>query len=185
MTRKTLIFVVALLVAGLSSGVSVLAAEQSTNITVNAQVQSVISITTSGSVLMNIVPGTGVSSGVDTVTVNTNSHNGYVLNLKATTSDRLVKGGDSIGPTSGSWLNPSTMSSDSWGYRIDNLGSFGGPTSTSYAKVTLAGQDVKTTSGHTTGGGDVTSVRYGAQVGVGQPSGDYTGQVTYTATTNS
>lgn len=182
MIKKSSIVLGAALVAGLLSGGSVLAATSSANTTVNANVQSVISLTTSGTVTLNPVPGDGVSSGVDTVTVNTNSHNGYVLNLRATTTDRLVKGTDFMGPTSGSWGVPATMSSNSWGYRIDGLGNFGAGTST-YAAVTTAGQNLKTTS--TTAVNDVTSVLYGAQVTYSQPSGVYSGQVTYTATTNS
>ncbi len=182
MIKKSSIVLGAALVAGLLSGGSVLAATSSANTTVNANVQSVISLTTSGTVSLTPVPGAGVDSGVDTVTVNTNSSNGYILNLKATTSNQLVSGANSIAATSGSWAIPATMSTNSWGYRIDGLGNFGAGTST-YAAVTTAGQNLKTTS--TTAVNDVTSVLYGAQVTSSQPSGVYSGQVTYTATTNS
>lgn len=165
------------------SSVNALAATQSANVRVNATVLSTISITTSTTVTLNPVPGAGVASNVDTVTVNTNSHNGYVLNLKAASSANLSNGTDVLSATSGSWTNPATMSTNSWGYRVDGLGNFGPSGSTTYAGVTTTGQNLKTTSTHASN--DITSVRYGAAVNSAQPSGTYTGQVTYTATTNS
>lgn len=181
--KKTISVVGTLLaVSLLLPGLSAFAATNSADVVVNATVASTIAITTSGTVTVNPVAGAGVASGVDTVTVNTNSSNGYVLNLKATTSNQLTSGTNSIAATSGSWATPATMSTNSWGYRIDGLGNFGTGTTT-YAAVTVAGQNVKTTS--TTAVNDVTSVRYGVSVNSSQPSGIYTGQVTYTATTNS
>lgn len=172
------------LVVGIAlSSVNALAATQSANVRVNATVLSTISITTSTTVTLNPVPGAGVASNVDTVTVNTNSHNGYVLNLKAASSANLSNGTDVLSATSGSWTNPATMSTNSWGYRVDGLGNFGPSGSTTYAGVTTTGQNLKTTSTHASN--DITSVRYGAAVNSAQPSGTYTGQVTYTATTNS
>lgn len=171
------------LVLGLSlPGAGVFAATTSTNVTIDAQVLSTISITTSDTVTINPVPGAGVATGADTVTVNTNSSNGYVLNLRATTSNQLVSGANSLSATSGNWATPATMSTNSWGYRVDGVGNFGTGTST-YAAVPTTNQALKTTG--TTAVDDVTSVIYGASVNSSQPSGTYTGQVTYTAVTNS
>lgn len=170
---------IALLLPGVA-----LAATDSKNTVVNATVEPVISITTSGSVTINSAPGSvaQLSTGTDTVTVRTNSRNGYVLNLRATSSTNLTSGSNDIPATSGTWTAPATMATNSWGYRIDGAGNFG-TGNNNFAAVSTTGQNVKTTNAPTNG--DVTSVIYGINVNSTQANGAYTGQVTYTATTNS
>lgn len=173
----------AILVAGLLSNVSAFAAVQTTNVEARATVQSTISIATTGDVSITAQPTGAVFTGTNTVTVNTNSIAGYVLNLRATASANLTSGANSITPTTGSFSVPATMGTNMWGYRVDGAGGFGASGAATYAAVTVAGQNIKTTATRATN--DTTAVIYGVSVNGSQPSGVYTGQVTYTATTNS
>lgn len=193
------------LVAGavLSVGVSALvvpatfAATNSANTVINANVGSSISITTSGTVNLAITPTASGSatSASDTVTVSTNRTTGYNLKLADTdTNTNLVNGGNNIAASAGTFAAPATLANNTWGYRIDGLGTFGaGPTSAQTNQASLTGTwagvpssaspvTLKTTA--TTAANDVTTVWYGAMVDTTKPDGTYTDTVTYTATTN-
>lgn len=162
--------------------------------TVNANVGSAISITTSGTVNLAITP-TGVGSATsasDTVTVTTNHTAGYLLQLNAGAAT-LTNGANTLAATGGTIASPAALSSNSWGFRIDGQAGFGaGPTTAqtnqasltgNYAPVPTTATTVKTTGAPATSG-DVTSVWYAAKVDTTKPSGAYTGTITYTATTN-
>ena len=162
--------------------------------TVNANVGSAISITTSGTVNLAITPtGAGsATSASDTVTVTTNNSSGYTLQLNAGAAT-LTSGANTLAATSGSIATPAALGANSWGFRIDNQGGFGaGPTtaqtnqaslSGNYAAVPTTATTVKTTAAAATGG-DATNVWYAAKVDTSKPSGTYAGTITYTATTN-
>ena len=164
--------------------------------TINAIIGSTISMTTTGTVNLNVTPVTGgaQTSASDTVSVSTNNTAGYTLTLAdsdATTS--LVKGSDTIAAHTATQASPTALVNNSWGYHVDNLGTMGtgGAVETSvttssikYAGVPASGaaNTLKTTSA--VAAGDVTTVWYGVKADTSKPNGTYTDTVTYTATTN-
>lgn len=166
--------------------------------TVSSNVGSTISVfTTNGTVNVNTTP---TASGVqtiasDTVTVSTNNSNGYTLKLGLTNATAtLTSGANTIPQASGTFASPAAMTANTWGYRVDGIGTFGaGPTSsasnqaigsTTFAKVAASGSPdtIKTTN--TTATNNTTTVWYGVATNTNTPSGTYTDGVTYTATTN-
>lgn len=165
--------------------------------TINATLNSVISLTTSTNVNLSITPtGAGAaSSASDTVTVSTNNATGYNLSLANTdTNTNLVNGANTIAAHTGTFAAPSTLANNSWGYRVDGAGTFGaGPTAAQTSQANLSGtwagvpssaspQQLKSTGSNSTS--DVTTVWYGVKVDTSKPSGAYSDQVTYTAVTN-
>lgn len=175
---------------------SAVATSQST--TVSAVVGDTISMTTSGTVTINVIPTSGgsMSSASDTVSVSTNKSTGYTLTFAdADATTTLVNGANSIAADVGTQAVPSTsLTTDRWGYRVDGVGGFGaGPTSAEsnvasstykWAGVPATGtpNTLKTTAA--TASGDVTTVWYGVKATTANPSGTYSDSVTYTATTN-
>lgn len=166
--------------------------------TISSQISSVISLSTSGTVNINVTPaGSGLQTiASDTVTVSTNDTSGYTLELGETSSSTaLVSGGNSIPAVSGSVASPVAETANTWGFRVDGLGGFGsGPTtaasnaaisgSIKFAPVAASGSPstIQTTS--TTASNATLAVWYGVAVNTSQPSGTYTNSVTYTAITN-
>jgi hypothetical protein len=180
-----------LLLAPLAAGA------ETANTTVNAVIASVISVSSSSPVTLNITPVSGGAQTTqsDTVTVSTNDADGYTLTLQdgdATTT--LVNGGNSINAHSGTQASPTVLANNSWGYRVDTIGGFGagpGAASTNQASnsLTFAGvpasgspNTIKTTG--TTASGDTTTVWYSAKADTTKVAGTYSDTVTYTATTN-
>jgi hypothetical protein len=178
--------------------ISVSAANDTESSTVTANIAPVISMTTSGTVTIGITP-TGVgsaSSSSDTVTVNSNNSTGYNLTLSNNDTTLTLAGPNSntIAAHGGTFASPSTLGNNSWGYRVDGVGTFGaGPTSGETNQANLSGtwagvpssasaQQLKNTS--STAANDVTTVWYGVKADTTKPSGAYTDSVTYTATTN-
>jgi hypothetical protein len=174
------------------------AATDTDNTTVNAVVAPTISMTTSGTVTANITPtGSGaMSSSSDTVTISTNNSAGFTLTLaNADATTTLSNGTDTLAADAGTQASPSTtLTNNSWGYRVDSLGGFGaGPTSAEtnqassaykWAGVPATGSanTLKTTAA--TASNNTTTVWYGVKVDTSKSSGTYTDSVTYTATTN-
>lgn len=158
-----------------------------------------ITITTSGTVSLSVTP---TSSGVyttasDNVTVGTNASTGYTLTLRDTdTSTNLTSGADTIAPSAGTQALPVVRALGTWGYRVDGIGGFGaGPTSAesnvSSSSYTFAGVPASSQSANTIASSAnaanpavVTKVWYGVRLDTTTPSGVYTDQVVYTATTN-
>jgi hypothetical protein len=171
------------------------AASTTANTTINANVAAVISMSTSGTVNLAITPtGSGsATSASDTVSVSTNRSAGY--NLKIADADAtltLTKGPDTIAAAGGTFAAPAALGNNTWGYRVDNAGTFGaGPTtaqtnvaslSNTWAAISTTAQTIKTTA--TTATNDTTTVWYGAMADTSKPDGTYSDIVTYTATTN-
>lgn len=192
--KKVLVTTGALVIA--LSPVMASAATDTKSTTINASVASVISMTTSGTVSISITPTASgsASSASDTVTVNTNNSTGYDLTLANTdTTLTLQNGGNTIAAHTGTYGSPSTLANNSWGWRVDGLGSFGaGPSSAETNQANLAGswagvpssaspQNIKSTSSTATN--DVTTVWYGVKADSTKTNGTYTDSVTYTATT--
>lgn len=165
--------------------------------TINASVDSTITITTSGSVNITLMPGSSpvVSSASDTVTVNTNATTGYELTLaNVDASTNLVSGGsDTIAAHAGTPGTPTALADNTWGFAVA-----GSPFDTSYiaennndSSTSLwagvpassgTAATLKTTSSPASN--DVTTVWYGVRVNASQPNGNYTDTVRYTAAVN-
>ena len=172
------------------------AASSTANTTINATVATAISITSSSTVSVSLTPTSGgvVSSNSDTVTVNTNNGTGYTLTFAdSDTNTNLVSGSDNIAAHAGTQAAPTALASNRWGYAVAALGGFdasyatetnAASSTTKWAGVpsSAAPNTLKTTSATATN--DVTTVWYAAKATTAQPSGTYTDQVTYTATSN-
>ena len=172
------------------------AATDTKTTTVNAVIASTISMTTSGTVNLNVTPVAGGSqtSAADTVTVSTNNTAGYVLTLaNSDAALTLASGANTIAAHTGTQAVSTALANNSWGYHVDGIGSFGTggavesnvtTSAIKYAGVPASGSPntIKTTA--TTASGDTTSVYYAVKADTTKPAGTYTDTVTYTATTN-
>lgn len=194
MKRKQLVIGLAVLAVATTP---VMASAVTEDTVINATVGSTISMTTSGTVTLNITPDANgqSSSASDSVSVSTNNTGGYTLTLAdsdATTT--LANGGDSLTAHTGTQGTPTTLANNTWGYRVDSVGGFGaGPTSSetnvdtlslTWAGVPASGSPVTLKTTAATASNDATTVWYGAKADTTKPNGTYTGTVLYTATTN-
>lgn len=176
------------------------AASSSENTTINAVIGSTISLTTSGTVTLNITPVSGGSqtSASDTVTVNTNNATGYNLAVRDSDANlSLVNGTETITASSNTFAAANTLANNTWGWAVPNnttgigantfdasYSAFSDVTNstTRWAGITASDQIFKNTT--TVASNDVTSVWYSAKADTSKPNGTYTDTVTYTATTN-
>lgn len=158
-----------------------------------------ISLTTLGTVSIDVTPALAGSCTVekDVVTVQTDNSNGYSLMLVNQATDTALSSSPySIPASSGTLLAPTTLATNTWGYRVDDVGGFGpGPTaaqsngttpSETFAGVQPSDQpaDVITTSSSAASTGVDTNVWYGVCADQSIESGTYTSTVLYTAITN-
>ncbi|HSX30983.1 MAG TPA: hypothetical protein VLE99_03640 [Candidatus Saccharimonadales bacterium] len=158
-----------------------------------------ISLSTSGSVALNVTPTGSGSCTIqkDIVTVTTSNSSGYTLSLtNSSTNTALLNGANSLAASSGTQASPTALSANKWGYRVDGAGGFGaGPTNaqtnvsvpaTTFAGVPASNGTPSTlaTTNTSAGTGSATSVWYGVCANTNQPSGTYTTAVTYTAVAN-
>lgn len=172
------------------------AAEADSSSTINASIGSSITITSAGTVNINVTPTSGptLSSASDTVTVNTNHTGGYTLSLEMNgASTSLANGSDTIEAHSGA---PADLEANTWGYRVDSMPIFGGGTTTQENNVTASNYTwagvpannapvtIKTTTDPAPQAGDSTDVWYAMKADTNRPSGAYTNTVLYTAVTN-
>ncbi len=189
------VFVSGIVMLGLPIAAS--AASNNASTTINATVNSVISISTGTTVAISLTPTSGgvVSSASDTVSVSTNNSAGYTLTLAdADATTNLVSGGNTIGAHTGTQASPTALANNTWGYRVVGAGGFGasaysaetnnGSSSSTWAGVPATGSPntLKTTG--STASGDTTTVWYGVKVNSSKVGGTYSDTVTYTATTN-
>ena len=195
-TRLAAIILAVIVFSATVVPMAVYAATSSANTTINANLGSTISISTSGSVTLNVTPVSGGSqtSASDTVSVSTNNSSGYYLTLSDSDANtNLVNGGNNIAAHAGTQASPSALANNRWGYRVDSIGGFstGGAvennvttSSITYAGIPASGSPntIKTTGA--TASGDTTTVWYAVKADTTNPKGTYTDIVTYTATTN-
>jgi hypothetical protein len=181
----------------LAAPIAASAATDSDNTTINASIQPVISISTSGTVNLSVTPTTAgtMTSASDTVDVTTNNATGYVLTLSDSNTDTsLVNGSNNITASVSTPTAPGALQNNTWGYRVDGIESFGaGPTAAESnvdsSTTTFAGVPASDGSAHTiktsasAAATDQTVVWYGVKVDQTLPTGTYTNAVTYTATT--
>lgn len=159
-----------------------------------------ISLTSSGTVNVNVIPGVSTTCTVqsDSVAVTTDSSTGYTLTFQDNAGSSTMSGsnGGSITPVSGTNVAPVTLSANKWGYRVDGAGGFGaGPTSTSsnggipsvtFAAVPNSGAspDTLVSSGSAADPAVTTLVWYGLCANTTIPNGTYSSGVTYTGVVN-
>jgi hypothetical protein len=161
-----------------------------------------ITVSTNGTVNLNVSPVTGGSCTVqsDSVSVLTDNINGYTLTVTtSTTNTNLVNGSNNIAASSSTFASPGALSTGKWGYRVDSLGSFGsGPTTAqsnvspaSISSLTFAGMPASNLTpvqlANTSSIADpaqTTTVWYGVCASTSQPNGTYSTQVTYTGVIN-
>lgn len=156
-----------------------------------------ISISTSGAVALPVTPTAlgAYTTQKDSVTITTDDPVGYTLGIESLSgsSSALIKGSDTIPSVSGTPSSPASLSSNTWGYRIDGQASFGtGPTAAvtnaassglSFAGVPLGGSMQQIyTSNTPASAGNTINVWYGIYVNTTKPAGTYQQTVLYTAT---
>jgi hypothetical protein len=158
-----------------------------------------ITLTSSTSVVADITPGGSTTCTVvkDEVTVRTGASTGYTLQLNDADGDTSLQrsGSGSINAIYGTPVSPSTLTANTWGYRVDDVAAFGaGPTaatsntsipSSAFAGVPLLGSPdtikVKTSAAPVA---EATPVWYGLCSDTSIPAGSYADTVVYTAITN-
>lgn len=144
--------------------------------------------------------GNGTATPSMTVKVITNNTTGYNLNLKGSTTandpviatDLATVNKDRIQAGTGSFATPKALADETfsaWGYKVANSNANNTVTYTQftdglYAGVNAGGQEIVNVSKPTGAAGDTTTVTFAASVKDGQAAGEYTGQVTFTATNN-
>ena len=147
---------------------------------------------------LNVTPDSAgrISSQANTATVSTNNANGYTLQLSTTSSSRNLTrsgGSETLTPSSGSSSSPGALATNTWGYRVDNTGSFGSgtylETNVTSSVFTWAGvpgvsspTTLRTTS--STASNDQTTIWYGMKAASDKPSGNYINTILYTAIVN-
>jgi hypothetical protein len=158
-----------------------------------------VTVSSNGTVNVNVTPTLTGSCTIqsDTVSVLTDNSSGFTLTV-ANSSDNtaLTNGGYSINATAGTFASPIALANNTWGYRVDNIGSFGaGPTtaesnvsppSTVFAKAVANSQahdTIRTTAGPANPAVE-TTVWYGVCANTATASGSYGTTVIYTAITN-
>jgi hypothetical protein len=176
--------------------VTAMAATDNENTTINASIQSVISVATSSTVAISVTPVSGGSqtSASDTVTVNSNHAAGYALTLSDSDADTdLENGANSIAAHAGTQASPTALANNRWGYAVASIGGFDASYSTItnatssssvWAGVPGTGSPNTIKSTATTASNDTTTVWYSVKADTTNPNGTYTDTVTYTATTN-
>lgn len=158
-----------------------------------------ITLTSSGTVNINVAPSIGTTCTVqsDAVGVTTDASTGYTLTFKDNDTTNSMDGSStSIPSIGGTQASPVALTANTWGYRVDGIGGFGaGPTSAgsniappsgAFAAVPLSTQSADTlaTSSSAADPTVTTSVWYGLCVNASVPSGTYSDSVVYTALTN-
>jgi hypothetical protein len=158
-----------------------------------------ITLTSSGTLSLNVVPAGGTTCTVasDAVAVTTDSSTGYSLAMNdQSTSSSLVGTSTTIVTSGGTPSAPSALTANSWGWRVDGLSGFGaGPTtgssnggvpSLSFAGVPTSAQTSATvaTSGSAADPAVTTPAWYGLCVTTSIPADSYSSTVVYTAVVN-
>ena len=158
-----------------------------------------ITLSSNGSISIDVTPTTGGQCTIqsDVASVQTDDSNGYTLMLADSSTDTsLLNGASSIPAGSGTLASPAALTPNSWGWRVDGLGSFGSghttavsnvsPNSTLFAaiKASNVGSDTVSSTSAAANPAEDTTVWYGACADSSVTSGSYTTGVTYTAVAN-
>jgi hypothetical protein len=158
-----------------------------------------ITLTSDGTISVDITPDSSGRCTIekDTASVLTDDTNGYTLTLADnSTNTSLSDGSGTIPATSATFASPAALTANTWGYRVDGLGSFGSGPTTAQSNITIpstvfagikASNQTADTIATTSSAADpavTTDVWYGACADTSVSSGAYTTQVIYTATAN-
>lgn len=168
--------------------------------------QCSITLTTSGTVNINITPGASTTCTVqsDAVGVLTDSSTGYNLTLNDSDTNNNIVGTTTATPIpaiNALRTTSAALTANTWGYRIDDSGgalgtTFGTGTTAQtnvaigslsinkFAKVPTSGSDQIATRSSAANPVVTTSVWYGICANLAVPADSYTDQVTYTALIN-
>lgn len=163
----------------------VFAADQSTNVTINATVAEIIGTTISSDPdkdgagtldIGNVVPGT-LKTATDNINIVTNAAGGYTLAVRdadATTALTHTSGSGTgtIAASAGTFASPIALANNTWGLSINGTSYFG----ITASDVVIA-STVAPTEGH------ATTITYGVLVDSSKASGLYTDNIIYTITT--
>ena len=171
-------------------------------VTVNPTVRAIVGATitmtttsqsTSNNVDLNLTPGGSpvLTSASDTITVNTNNTAGYLLTLADADTTETLTGSATIAASANTTAAPATLATNTWGFAVA-----GAPFDASYsaesnatsntskwAKIPSTGTPFTLKSTAATASNDTTTVWYAAKIDSTKPTGTYTDQVVYTATT--
>ena len=132
-----------------------------------------LSIATSGNItIANITPVTGgtLASANSVVTVTSTDVVGFKLYVRSLTSTDMDNQGAII-PTSGNGA-PAALAVNTWGYNTNG--------SSNYIGMTLSDVLIKSITGPASSG-DITTFKYGINVDLAKPAGNYATSVIYTA----
>jgi hypothetical protein len=193
-------FAVMLFLALFFGGTSIVTAATAST-TINSTISSVISVSSTGTVTLNVLPsGSGSQTiGSDTVTVNTNDVAGYTLTLASSTANTyLASGSNQIPASSGSQATPVVQAANTWGYCVSGVGGFGATCpsvgvsnqaisgTNKFAGMPATGSPNTIATTATTAVNATTTVWFAVAANTSQAGSTtpYTGTITYTATAN-
>lgn len=142
--------------------------------------------------------GDGSQTPAIKAAVITNNSKGYTLKIAGSTTTGSVKTvltsgvvKDDIVAASGTAAAPATLAKTAtasvWGYTVtgdDITTGFTGEGVGKYAGVTEAGEAIATKNAATAAAGNLTTITFAADLLENQAAGEYTGQVTFTASDN-
>lgn len=167
---------------------------------IEATVNDTISISnTTPLVQVSLTPsGSAVESvGSDTVSVSTNSTNGYTLDVAASDATTTLDSATGPGTYTISATTPTTpgtattLDTNSWGWCVVGLGTCSGSYTVSndqsagasgnWIAMPASGSDIEVKSTSTTASNDTTVFYYGVNVDSTKQTDTYTDDVTYTA----
>lgn len=158
-----------------------------------------ITLTSNGTISLDITPASGGRCTIqkDTASVLTDDSNGYTLTLAdSSTSTALNDGSATIPATTATFASPVALTANTWGYRVNGLGSFGSGFTTPQSNITIPSTvfagikasnqtaDTIAVTSSAANPAQTTDIWYGACADTSISSGPYTTQVTYTATAN-
>lgn len=163
-------------VAGLGVAALPLASYAATtqNISVEAKIGETLSVETPTVATVQLTPTNGAAAvnGTSSVTVKTNHHSGFTLNIKDSDSDTGLTG------TSGTIAAGTTLNGtvSAWAYK-------GGDT-TEFTAITKSDVALKETDAPTAAAGETVEITFAVAADADQAAGTYTGGVTVTAVAN-
>lgn len=130
-----------------------------------------LSISANGNILIPITPTVGNNLGKSTnvVTITSTDIIGYKLYIRSLANTYLENGSSQI-PASAN-ITPLALTTNTWGYNIDNSDSFLG--------ITNSDVLIKASS-YPTPSGENTNVTFGVNVDLSKASGNYSAGVVYT-----
>ncbi len=131
-----------------------------------------LSIATSGNISIPITPTTSgtLATGNSVVTVTSTDVMGYKLYVRALNNTNMNNLGALL-PASGN-STPASLAINTWGYNTDASNNFVG--------ITLNDILIRAVSTPVSAG-DITTVKYGININLAKPAGDYVASIVYTA----